>query len=67
MLELFFKKVLIPPTKSYDSHESYTFIDGDVRDTDLMVGLASDCDHLIAGAAMIGGISYFHNKRLGRP
>ena len=25
-----------------------------------MVGLASDCDHLIAGAAMIGGISYFH-------
>ena len=21
---------------------------------------SSDCDHLIAGAAMIGGISYFH-------
>ena len=49
-----------PTTKSYDSHERYTFVDGDVRDTDLMVGLASDCDHLIAGAAMIGGISYFH-------
>ena len=47
-------------TKSYDSHDRYTFVEGDVRDTDLMTGLASDCEHLIAGAAMIGGISYFH-------
>ena len=47
-------------TKSYDSHDRYTFVEGDVRDTDLMTGLAIDCEHLIAGAAMIGGISYFH-------
>jgi len=25
-----------------------------------MTGLLADCDHFIAGAAMIGGISYFH-------
>ena len=26
----------------------------------LMTELLADCDHFIAGAAMIGGISYFH-------
>jgi nucleoside-diphosphate-sugar epimerase len=46
--------------KSYDDHPSYTLIDGDVCDGDLMRGALADCDHLIAGAAMIGGISYFH-------
>lgn len=46
--------------KSYDSHPDYTLVEGDVRDEALMVELASDVDHLIAGAAMIGGISYFH-------
>ena len=25
-----------------------------------MTELLADCDHFIAGAAMIGGISYFH-------
>jgi UDP-glucose 4-epimerase len=49
-----------PVQKSYDSHPSYRFVEGDARDVDLMRGLLSDCDHLIAGAAMIGGISYFH-------
>jgi UDP-glucose 4-epimerase len=47
-------------SKSYDHHPSYTLVEGDVRDVDLMAGLAADVDHLIAGAAMIGGISYFH-------
>jgi nucleoside-diphosphate-sugar epimerase len=47
-------------TKSYDDHPSYTLVEGDVRDTDLMAKVLSDCDHFIAGAAMIGGISYFH-------
>ena len=27
---------------------------------DLLTELLGDCDHFIAGAAMIGGISYFH-------
>src|ERR1700722_1332318 len=46
--------------KSYDDHRSYTFVEGDARDVDLMTKLLVDCDHFIAGAAMIGGISYFH-------
>jgi nucleoside-diphosphate-sugar epimerase len=49
-----------PVKKSYDDHPSYRFVEGDVRDTDLMVELLADCDHFIAGAALIGGISYFH-------
>jgi nucleoside-diphosphate-sugar epimerase len=49
-----------PVQKSYDADPSYRFVEGDARDTDLVRGLLGDCDHLIAGAAMIGGISYFH-------
>jgi UDP-glucose 4-epimerase len=46
--------------KSYDDHPHYRLVDGDARDVELMTGLLADCDHFIAGAAMIGGISYFH-------
>jgi nucleoside-diphosphate-sugar epimerase len=46
--------------KSYDEHPRYTLIDGDVQDTKLVVEALEDCEHLIAGAALIGGISYFH-------
>jgi nucleoside-diphosphate-sugar epimerase len=46
--------------KSYDDHPRYTFVEGDCQDVRLMTELASDCDHFIAGAALIGGISYFH-------
>ncbi len=46
--------------KSYDDHPRYTLVLGDARDTDLMSDLLADCDHFIAGAALIGGISYFH-------
>ena len=49
-----------PVKKSYDEHPDYHFTEGDVRDTALMTGLLADCDHFIAGAALIGGISYFH-------
>ena len=47
-------------TKSYDGHPNYTLVEGDVRDADLMTRLLDGCDHFVAGAAMIGGISYFH-------
>src|SRR3984893_17897552 len=46
--------------KSYDDHPDYRLVEGDARDTGLMTKLLADCDHFIAGAAMIGGISYFH-------
>ena len=46
--------------KSYDDHPDYHFVEGDARDVELLTGLLTDCDHFIAGAALIGGISYFH-------
>ena len=46
--------------RSYDDHEAYQFVEADCRDVDLLTELLADCDHFIAGAAMIGGISYFH-------
>jgi UDP-glucose 4-epimerase len=46
--------------KSYDDHPRYRIVEGDARDVALMTELLADCDHFIAGAAMIGGISYFH-------
>jgi UDP-glucose 4-epimerase len=47
-------------TKSYDDNPAYTFVEGDCTNVGLMTELASDCDHFVAGAALIGGISYFH-------
>jgi nucleoside-diphosphate-sugar epimerase len=49
-----------PISKSYDHHANYSFVNGDAQDVELLSGLLMDCDHLIAGAALIGGISYFH-------
>jgi len=46
--------------KSYDAHPRYTLVEGDCRDVELMTKLLMDCEHFIAGAALIGGISYFH-------
>ena len=46
--------------KSYDDHRNYRLIEGDARDVDLMTETLMECDHFIAGAALIGGISYFH-------
>jgi UDP-glucose 4-epimerase len=47
-------------TKSYDDHPRYRFVEGDAKDVDLMRELAADVDQVVAAAAMIGGISYFH-------
>ena len=46
--------------KSYDSNPHYHFTEGDCKDTALMKDLIEDCDQVIAIAAMIGGITYFH-------
>ena len=45
---------------SYDENPRFRFILGDAKDTPLMTELMDNCEHVIAGAAMIGGISYFH-------
>ncbi|MGH8591608.1 MAG: NAD-dependent epimerase/dehydratase family protein [Gammaproteobacteria bacterium] len=46
--------------RSYQHHPGYRFLQADARDVDLLKELASECDHFIACAARIGGISYFH-------
>jgi UDP-glucose 4-epimerase len=46
--------------KSYDSSAGYKLVEGDAKDTGLLKELLSECDHFVAAAAMIGGISYFH-------
>jgi UDP-glucose 4-epimerase len=46
--------------KSYQDHPRYHFHEGDAKDAALLKDLARDCDHFVAGAAKIGGISYFH-------
>ena len=47
-------------SRSFDNQSNYTFVNGDARDVELMIELMKDVDHVIAGAALIGGISYFH-------
>lgn len=46
--------------KSYDQHPKYHFVEGDAKNVGLMKELATECDQVLAAAAMIGGISYFH-------
>lgn len=46
--------------KSYDNHPHYTFVQGDAKNVDLMKHLISDCDQVVALAAIIGGITLFH-------
>lgn len=47
-------------TQDSESESGYRLVTGDAKDVDLMKELLADCDHLVAGAARIGGISYFH-------
>jgi nucleoside-diphosphate-sugar epimerase len=46
--------------KSYDNDPRYTFVQGDAKDAKLLGGLLSDCDQVVACAALIGGIPLFH-------
>lgn len=46
--------------RTYDDHENFTQVEGDAKDVDLVRSLLEECDYFIAGAAMIGGITYFH-------
>src|SRR5579862_7080191 len=49
-----------PVSRSYNDHPNYRLVEGDCCDVELMTSLIADADHFVAGAAMIGGISYFH-------
>lgn len=46
--------------KSYDTSAKYHLVEGDVKNSELLISLLKDSDHLVALAAKIGGISYFH-------
>jgi UDP-glucose 4-epimerase len=46
--------------KSYQNHPRYKFVQGDCKDAPLLSELIEDCDHFVACAAKIGGITYFH-------
>lgn len=48
-------------SSSYSRNSAYTLIEGDARNSELLLEHFRDADHVIAGAAMIGGISYFHS------
>ncbi len=49
-----------PLTPACAGQPGYRFVRGDACDAGLLASLLQDCDHLIAGAAMVGGIGYFH-------
>lgn len=49
-----------PKSHEFHSHANYRFVQGDATDSRLLENEFMDADHVIAGAAMIGGISYFH-------
>ncbi len=40
----------------------FEFVRGDARDPELVGALLAGCEHFIAGAAMVGGIGYFHRR-----
>src|SRR4051812_5610096 len=41
-------------------HSRYRFVQGDAKDVGLLGELLQGMDQVVAGAARIGGISYFH-------
>ena len=49
-----------PVHRSHDSDPAFRLVEGDAKDVRLLSELAMDCEVIVAGAAMIGGISYFH-------
>jgi nucleoside-diphosphate-sugar epimerase len=42
-------------------HPRYRFVEGDAKDVALLVSHLDDVEQVVAGAALIGGISYFHS------
>jgi nucleoside-diphosphate-sugar epimerase len=49
-----------PLTQVSQQHAKYRFVKGDAKDVALLGELLDGVDQIVAGAARIGGISYFH-------
>ncbi len=49
-----------PTRRSFDDDPRYRLVEGDAKDPALLRELIRGCDQVVAAAAMIGGISYFH-------
>jgi len=47
-------------TRSYFSNPKFRLIRGDASDKEAVLQASEGCEYIIAAAAMIGGISYFH-------
>src|SRR5260370_40603576 len=48
-----------PVKRSFDGDPRYHLVQGDAKEAKLLTERAADCDQLVAGAAIIGGIPYF--------
>lgn len=46
--------------KGFETHPNFTLIDSPIQEYSSLSETMAECDHFIAGAALIGGISYFH-------
>lgn len=49
-----------PLKQASQGHAQYRFVQGDAKDVGLLQDLLKEADQFVAGAARIGGISYFH-------
>src|SRR5262249_37251117 len=49
-----------PLKQASRGHANYRFVEGDAKNVELLPDLLREADQVVAGAAMIGGISYFH-------
>ena len=51
-----------PVERKYDRHPCYQRLTGDAKDIALLIKALDGCDHFVAGAAIIGGITLFHER-----
>ena len=51
-----------PVERGFEKHANYQGFTGDAKDVPLLERLLADCDQFVAGAAIIGGITLFHEK-----
>jgi UDP-glucose 4-epimerase len=51
-----------PVERAFESNPRYHGVTGDAKDGALLDQLLADCDHFVAGAAIIGGITLFHER-----